>query len=57
MLNEVLNLNNVKIYLIVIEDKVVLCLCYVSKIIVCKDDDFSALTDHKFINENIKYVP
>ena len=41
-----------KIYLIVIQDKVLLCLCFVLKIIVCKDDDFSALTDYKFINEN-----
>ena len=51
--NEVPNLNKEKIYLIVIQDKVLLCLCFVFKIIVCKDDDFSVLTAVKFINENI----
>ena len=43
-----------KIDYIVIQDKVLLCLCVVFKLIVCKDDDFSAHTATKFINENIE---
>ena len=43
-----------KIYSIVVSDKVLLCLCFVSKIIVCKDDDFSVLTATTFINKNIE---
>ena len=41
--------------MIVIQDKVLLlCLCFVFKIIVCNEDDFSVLTDYNFINENIE---
>ena len=43
-----------KIYLIAIQGKVLLCLCFVFIRIVFKDDDFSALTAIKFINENIE---
>ena len=43
-----------KIYLIVLQDKELLCLCFAFKIIVCKDDDVSVLTAIRFINENIE---
>ena len=43
-----------KIYSNEVLDKVLLCLCFVFKIIVCKDDDFSALRATKSINENIE---
>ena len=36
------------------EDNKLLPLCYGFKVIVCKDDDFSAVTATKFINENFE---
>ena len=53
-MNEVSNLNQEKNILDCNTRKVLLCLWLVFKIIVCKDDDFSAPTATKFINENIE---
>ena len=46
-----------KIYSNEVSDKVLLCLCFVFKIIVCKDDDFSVLRATKIINENFEKCP
>ena len=49
---EVPNPNRRKIYLIENQDDKMLGLFMFFKIIVCKDDDFSAFTTTKFMNEN-----
>ena len=41
-------------YLNLFQNKLLFCLFSLFKINVCKDDDFSALTDYIFINENIE---
>ena len=43
-----------EIYSIEVEANKLLHLCFVLKYFVCKDDDFSVLTDYIFINENIE---
>ena len=46
-----------KLYLILVQDKVLLCLCVVFKIIVYKDDDFSALTAIKLSMRTLENGP
>ena len=46
-----------KIYSNEVEDKKLLCLSFVSKIIVCKDDAFFAFTDYKIKMRTLKNVP